>query len=77
MNQTQESGALPASEQDAPRVVEALREYVTALEAGKSPNRQEFLARYPDIADALAEGLGGLEFVHAAAPQLQQSASAA
>ena len=79
MNQTQETGqsSFSVCQQDDPRVVEALREYATALEAGGTLNRQEFLARYPEIAGALAEGLGGLEFVHAAAPQLQQSASAA
>jgi serine/threonine protein kinase/Flp pilus assembly protein TadD len=66
-----------AAEKDDPRVVLALREYVSALEAGEKPSRQEFLARYTDIAEALAECLAGLELIYEAAPQLQQSASSA
>src|SRR5205814_2808579 len=54
--------------------VHALREYLTLLECGQKPGRQEFLTRYPEIAVALAECLDGLEFVHAAAPQLHVSA---
>src|SRR5262249_9429870 len=37
-------------------------------------NRQELLARYPDIAEKLAECLEGLEFVNTVAPQLQEPA---
>ena len=40
---------------DDPRVVRALEEYSTALKAGQRPNRHEFQARYPDVAEALAE----------------------
>ena len=36
------------------------------------PSRAEFVARYPEIAEPLAECLAGLEFVQAAAPQLSQ-----
>jgi serine/threonine protein kinase/tetratricopeptide (TPR) repeat protein len=53
-----------------PRVVRALEEYRAALEAGRRPGRGEFLARHPEIAEALAECLDGLEFVYAAAPHL-------
>jgi WD40 repeat protein/serine/threonine protein kinase len=60
--------------QDDPRVIEALREYAAALEAGQKPNRQTFLAGHADIAGPLAECLDGLEFVHAAGPPLQRSA---
>jgi tetratricopeptide (TPR) repeat protein len=68
-------GEQSTGDKDDPRVVQALREYVTALEAGQKPNRQEFLTRYADVAEALADGLAGLELVYEAAPQLQQSAS--
>jgi hypothetical protein len=53
------------------RVVE---EYRAALQAGQKPDRQVFLARYPEIADALAECLDALEFIENAAPQLQKPA---
>jgi eukaryotic-like serine/threonine-protein kinase len=56
--------------EDDPRVTGALREYLAALEAGCRPNRDAFLARHADVAEALAEGLAGLEFIHGAAPHL-------
>lgn len=48
----------------------ALRVYRAAMQAGERPNRREFLARYPHLADELAECLDGLEFLRAAAPGL-------
>lgn len=53
---------------DDPRVVQAVREYLAALEAGKKPDRLSFLGRFPDIAGPLAECLDALEFMHAASP---------
>jgi serine/threonine protein kinase len=63
--------------QDDPRVVAALCEYVAALEAGRRPDRQEFLARHPGVRPDLAAALDGLEFVHAAAPELRSAAPGA
>jgi hypothetical protein len=60
---------------DDPRVVRALEDYAAALKAGQKPDRHEFQARYPEIAEALAECLEGLEFVQAAAPLLQPPAA--
>jgi serine/threonine protein kinase len=57
---------------DDPRVTQALEEYLAELEAGKKPDRQQLQARYPDIAEALAECLAGLDFVQAATPELEQ-----
>ncbi len=54
----------PASFED-PRVVQALEEYMAALEAGKKPHRQRFLARHADIAKVLAECLDGMDALHA------------
>jgi WD40 repeat protein/serine/threonine protein kinase len=65
---------VPLPTQDDPRLARALEEYQAALEAGTRLNRQELLARYPDIAEKLAECLEGLEFVHTVAPQLQEPA---
>jgi eukaryotic-like serine/threonine-protein kinase len=56
----------PAPDLDDPRVVEALEEYLAAVEEGQAPNRQTFLARHPEIAAALAECLDGLEALHEA-----------
>jgi WD40 repeat protein/serine/threonine protein kinase len=69
----------PASESDPalddPRVAQALREYQAALKAGRRLERPHFLASHPDIAEALAECLDGLELLQAAAPALRESAS--
>jgi serine/threonine protein kinase len=55
---------------DESRLTEALQEYLAALEAGQAPERQVFLARYPDIAAALATALEGLDLMHTAAAQI-------
>jgi WD40 repeat protein/serine/threonine protein kinase len=48
-----------------------LEEYLAALESGQKPDRDEFLRRYPAVAQPLAECIDGLDFVNAAAPQLR------
>jgi eukaryotic-like serine/threonine-protein kinase len=58
-----------------PRVIEALDEYVAALEAGQKPNRRAFLARHADVAEALAECLEGIEALHAASSTGNASSS--
>ncbi len=58
------------------RLARALEEYRGLLEAGAAPERAAFLARYPDMAEELAECLSGLEFVHAVAPALSGGAAA-
>jgi WD40 repeat protein/serine/threonine protein kinase len=57
---------------DDPRVTQAVEAYLADVEAGRKPSRSEFLARYPEIAEPLAECLDGLEFVQAAAPELEE-----
>jgi serine/threonine protein kinase len=52
---------------DDPRLLQAVQEFLAELEAGKRPNRQLFLKRYPDLAEPLAECLAGLDLVHKAA----------
>ena len=69
-------GASAFAESENPRLLDAVREYLAALEAGGRPSRQEFLARYADIAEELSACLEGLAFVHSAAAQMQGEAAA-
>jgi eukaryotic-like serine/threonine-protein kinase len=57
----------PAELPDDPRLVLAVKEFCAELEAGRRPDRQEFLLRFPDLAEPLAQCLAGLELVHKAA----------
>ena len=68
------SGDRAAAALDDPRVIRAMEEYQAALEAGREPSRQEFVARHPDLSDVLAECLEGLAFVHRMTPRLQPRA---
>jgi hypothetical protein len=56
---------------DDPRVLRALQEYVAAIEAGRPPNRTEFLASRAEIAGPLEKCLASLSLVMAAAPRLR------
>ena len=56
---------------DDPRIARALHEYVTAMEAGDPPDRDEFLAKHADISSALAACLDSVALVLAAAPRLR------
>jgi serine/threonine protein kinase len=56
-----------------PRVAEALEEYLRSCEAGQVPDRVEFLDRYRNIRDVLANCLDGLDLVRNAATGLQPS----
>jgi serine/threonine protein kinase len=49
-----------------PRLLQAAREYLGELEAGRAPDRQAYLARCPDLAAELAVCLDGVEMAHAA-----------
>jgi serine/threonine protein kinase/Flp pilus assembly protein TadD len=71
-NNEQPKAATP----DDPRVIRAVEEYVAALEAGARPDRQAFLARHADLANALAGCLDGLDFIRAARPQLDDATAA-
>ncbi|HEX8913477.1 MAG TPA: hypothetical protein VF796_14045, partial [Humisphaera sp.] len=53
-----------ASEDVDPRLLAAVQEYAAAVEAGKRPDRREFLARHSECAAELSEVLNGLAFVH-------------
>jgi serine/threonine protein kinase len=53
---------------DDPRLMHAVHEYMQELEAGRRPDRQEWLTRYPDLREALGQCLEGLDILHRAAP---------
>ena len=63
----------PAVTLEDSRVIRAVEEYLASLETGPALDRQQLLARYPEIATALARCLDALEFVHRVAPQLSES----
>lgn len=62
---------------DDDRLVSAVREYQAAADAGRAPDRGQFLSRFADIADELAECLDGLSFLRSAAPGLRPPEAAA
>jgi serine/threonine protein kinase len=57
-----------------PRLIRATKEYLAELEAGRRPRRGEFLARFPDLAEALTPYLDALDMVHSSAPLLRPAA---
>jgi WD40 repeat protein/serine/threonine protein kinase len=68
---------MPPVALDDPRVIAAVEEFMAAAEAGQKPNRREFVARHPEVAEALEECLDGLDFVQGVASELSQSAAGA
>ncbi len=49
---------------DDPRVLQAARDYLADLEAGRRPDRRAYEARHPGLAVAVAECLDGVELAH-------------
>lgn len=54
---------MTAAKDHADQLEAALEEYLTRLEAGESPDREELVSRFPDCAAQLLEVLDGLDFV--------------
>jgi tetratricopeptide (TPR) repeat protein/tRNA A-37 threonylcarbamoyl transferase component Bud32 len=59
---------------DDESVVQRLRAYQVALDAGEQPDRAGLLARFPEIAEELSGVLDGLELVNQVGPQLHEGA---
>ena len=57
------TGFQPDPDMD-PRVVELSQKYLRELELGKSPNRAEYLGRFPELYEELEECLDGIELAH-------------
>src|SRR5215472_13877967 len=62
----QHNGAASAPP-SADSMARALEEYLAAAEAGTAPPREEFLARYPELAEYLDGCLAALRFIGRAA----------
>jgi len=58
---------------DDPRLMQAAQEYLQDLEAGRRPNRKEFLRRFPDLVVPLAQCLDGIDMVQGAACRDRES----
>ncbi len=56
------------SSPDDQRLIEAMREFREALRIGQAPDRDVFLARYPDLVEQLAPCLDGLLLLRQAVP---------
>lgn len=54
---------------DDPRVLQAARDYLADLEAGRQPDRQAYLNRCPELSEALTECLDGIDLAHAMRPE--------
>jgi WD40 repeat protein len=63
------ASALAPASADA-RLAEAVEQYRAALRAGRRPDRQEYCARFPDLAGPLADCLDALDALQGAAPGL-------
>ena len=66
MNAPRASDVPTTSAVGDPRIIDALEEYLAAARAGHRPDRAEFLSRHAEIAGALADCLGGLDFMQEA-----------
>jgi eukaryotic-like serine/threonine-protein kinase len=60
--------------EDDPRVIQAARDYLADLEAGRKPDRQAYYGRCPELAEAMSECFDGMELAHAAGVALRPAA---
>lgn len=54
--------------EDDPRVMQISREYLAELEAGRHPDRQLYLNRYPELVAVLADCLDGIDLAQSLRP---------
>ncbi|MBI3862003.1 MAG: serine/threonine protein kinase, partial [Planctomycetia bacterium] len=69
------SGTATRDSLDDPRVVDVVQEYMAQLDQGKSPDRAEYVGRYPELAAAVEQCLDGLELVRAQGSSRSRSGS--
>jgi eukaryotic-like serine/threonine-protein kinase len=63
---------LDAEVDEDPRLVTAAQEYLAALEAGRRPDRAEFIRRHSDLAAQLEPYLDAIDMVHGVGPALSR-----
>ncbi|TWU48514.1 Serine/threonine-protein kinase PrkC [Rubripirellula tenax] len=73
---TDDHHANDESDQDD-RVVNAVKQYMSMLDAGQAPSTEDFLNQHAEIADQLRPSLDGLALVHRAAAPKQSGMAAA
>jgi serine/threonine protein kinase len=66
---------LLADVEDDPRVLQASREYLAELEAGRKPDRAAILSRYPDLTETLSECFDGIDLAQSLRPPVMASQS--
>src|SRR5579871_3435465 len=54
-------------EESASELVRVLDQFLTDLQAGRAPDREQLLAAHPDLAGQLEQCLAGIAFIHQAA----------
>jgi outer membrane protein assembly factor BamB len=54
-------------DESASELVRVLDQFLTDLQAGRAPDRQQLLAAHPELADQLEQCLAGIAFIHQAA----------
>jgi hypothetical protein len=54
--------------EDDPRVLQASREYLAELEAGRMPDRMAILSKYPDLTETLSECFDGIDLAQSLRP---------
>src|SRR5271166_6303899 len=62
-----QQNSTPASPPSEDSVAQAMEDYLEAAEAGTAPPREQFLARYPELAEYLDGCLAALRFIGRAA----------
>ena len=55
-------------DEDDPRILQASRDYLAELEAGRKPSRQGYFESYPDLVQMLSECFDGIELAQALRP---------
>lgn len=70
---TQVGASNPLPPELEERLAEVLEGYLTELEAGLQPDREQLIAAHPELAEALRASLDGLQFLHRAVAEMTQS----
>ncbi len=76
MRQSENTSGCGVDSDDESRVVRAVQEYLALAESGADVQREEFVARYPDIAQSLEDCIDAVELVQANVPHFSRDSHA-